>query len=140
LAKATRSTQETQAGLFQQEKKLKLKLNTLMDNAPPTLKTLSLIGLTISIYMRYKSSTTIDIVSFSRVEIPHNIGPFLSRHFPALTRLKLCHCDLLGLEIAMPARDLDYVYSCECSTLNGYLSVTTQSERRLYRIKDDFPK
>lgn len=120
------------------KKRLKLKLNALMDNAPPTLKTLSLVDLTISIYMRYKGSTTIDILSLSRVEVPHNIGPFLSRHFPALTRLKLCHCDLLGSEILMPTRDLDYVYFCECATLDSYLSVTTQSERRLYRIKDDF--
>lgn len=76
----------------QSSKNRVIDLADILENAPQTLKSLSLNNLVLDVDPGYIDASNIEVLSFYMVMLPANIGNYISSHFPNLSTLKLKNC------------------------------------------------
>ncbi|KAI8882219.1 hypothetical protein K501DRAFT_316166 [Backusella circina FSU 941] len=69
-----------------------IELADILENAPPSLKSLSLHNLILDADPDYVDTSKVEALSFYRVYLPQGVGNYISSHFPNLSTLKLKNC------------------------------------------------
>ncbi|KAI8882230.1 hypothetical protein K501DRAFT_273848 [Backusella circina FSU 941] len=73
-----------------------INMSDILENASPTLKSLSLHNLVLEYDVDYTGVSNVETLSFYLAKLPTNIDGFISCNFPSLSTLKLKNCKLFG--------------------------------------------
>jgi hypothetical protein len=72
----------------------RIKLGDIVDNSPPTLKTLSFSRVRLTAYLNATTQSNVDQLSFYSLKFPEYMNNFILQYFPKLSILKVRHCEV----------------------------------------------
>ncbi|KAI8882492.1 hypothetical protein K501DRAFT_334032 [Backusella circina FSU 941] len=114
-----------------------IKLHDILDNAPPTLRILSLTWINLDGDLDCTNVyNNIHTLSFKSVTLSANMGTFISRCIPKLSKLKLKCCNIPDNTLNLGNLDIsNFYFMAYFRDPNPLLLTSCKNEQRYYTLK-----
>jgi hypothetical protein len=117
-------------------KSLYFKLDDLLDNAPPLLRTLSIVSFHINFRASCANTYPIERLTLKMARLPYNTDTFLAQHCPKLSNLKLKYCLMDSKKFDLGNLDIvHFTFGTYLTKKDIVIMVDCNGQKRSYSYK-----